>query len=172
MLELWDVLDENGNKVGRLHERGKPMKKGDHHLVVHIWIMNSKNEFLLSRRAQDRGYKWHTTGGAAIAGDDSLTTALKEVHEELGINLVPENGRLINRSYLPRFHDEGTFICDVWLFLQEVDLKDVVLQLDEVCDVMWADKSQITQLIESGIFVSVPHWYPYLDEIYKLGPSR
>ena len=32
MVELWDVYNEQGNKTGRLHERGKPMKAGDYHL--------------------------------------------------------------------------------------------------------------------------------------------
>ena len=50
MIELWDILDENGNITGRLHERGKPMVEGDYHLVVHVWIMNHKGEFLISKR--------------------------------------------------------------------------------------------------------------------------
>jgi len=41
MSELWDVLDIDGNKTGRIHERGKPMQKGEGHLVVLIWILNS-----------------------------------------------------------------------------------------------------------------------------------
>ena len=40
MAELWDILDENGNKTGRLHERGKPMNKGEYHLEVSVWIEN------------------------------------------------------------------------------------------------------------------------------------
>jgi hypothetical protein len=27
-MELWDILDENGNRTGRYVERGKPMKPG------------------------------------------------------------------------------------------------------------------------------------------------
>lgn len=31
---------------------------------------------------------WETTGGSAVAGDDSLTAALRETKEELGIDLA------------------------------------------------------------------------------------
>ena len=33
-MELWDILDENGNPKGYTHERGKPVRDGDYHLVV------------------------------------------------------------------------------------------------------------------------------------------
>jgi hypothetical protein len=37
MPELWDIVDEYGNKTGRLHERGTPMKNGEYHLArIHI----------------------------------------------------------------------------------------------------------------------------------------
>lgn len=36
MRELWDILDENGNKTGRLRERGTPMRKGEYHLVIQV----------------------------------------------------------------------------------------------------------------------------------------
>jgi serine/threonine-protein kinase len=36
MAELWDILDINRNKTGRLHERGKPMDAGDCHFIVQV----------------------------------------------------------------------------------------------------------------------------------------
>jgi len=36
MAELWDLYDEYGNKTGKLHERGTPLRAGEYHLVVHI----------------------------------------------------------------------------------------------------------------------------------------
>ena len=69
-MELWDVLDENGNKIGKTHERGKPMGHGEYHLVVDVWIINSRGEFLISKRTPtkypDPG-KWEPTCGCAIA---------------------------------------------------------------------------------------------------------
>ena len=40
MAELWDVLDENGLSTGRVHERGKPMNKGEYHLEVYVVYQN------------------------------------------------------------------------------------------------------------------------------------
>ena len=118
MAELWDVLDENGNKTGRLRERG-PMKKGEYHLVVNVWIMNDKGEFLISKRTPNKPFPnlWECTGGSAITGDDSLVTAIKEVKEELGITLDPKNGQLFKRD-IRHFEDGSGDFVDVWLFRQ------------------------------------------------------
>ena len=93
--ELWDVYDEDRNLTGRLHRRGDPLKKGDYHLVIHVWILNSRGEFLLTKRSPNKGFAnlWETTGGSALAGDDSLTAAIREVKEETGLRLDPGKGK-------------------------------------------------------------------------------
>lgn len=97
--EVWDIYDINRNKTERFHERGKPLTDGDFHLVVHVWKYNSAGEWLIDKRTpryenDDLGGKWETTGGAAVTGDDSLTAALREAKEELGIDLDPNDGEL------------------------------------------------------------------------------
>ena len=165
MIELWDILDINGNKTGRIHERGKPMQKGDYHLVVYVWILNSKGEFLISKRTPGIGWPnmWQTTGGSAVTGDGSLDTALKETREEIGIILPAENGELFKRYSKIHSNEGGGNLYDIWLFKQEVNIKDVVLQPEETCDAMWASKEKILELIKKGKFIP----YPYIDEFFK-----
>ena len=89
MLELWDIYDENRNRTERTHERGKPFSKGDYHIFVCIWIINSRNEILLTKRNPNKtpwGNYWECTAGCVIAGEDSLQGALREVAEEIGIS--------------------------------------------------------------------------------------
>jgi hypothetical protein len=43
-------------------------------------------------------------------------------------------------------------------------LSDIFLQTDETCDVMWADKEKIGQLIEAGLFIN----YSYLEELFEI----
>lgn len=166
-MELWDVLDEHGNKTGRLHQRGKPMQKGDFHRVVLVWIMNSKGEFLISKRTPGIGWGnlWQQTGGCAVAGDDSLTSALKETREELGIELNPENGQLF-REYAAHSNDAGGAFFDVWLFRQEVDLAAVVFQPEETCDAKWATQNDILKMFDEGTFLP-REFYPYLEDLFQ-----
>jgi len=166
MIELWDIYDINRNKSGRFHERSKPMKTDDYHLVVNVWIINSKGEFLISKRDSIvANGMWQATGGAAVAGDDSLTTALKEVQEELGIKLDALSGFLFKQYRFSHISFAGNAHCDMWLFRQDIDISSVVLQPGETCDAMWASKEIIKHMIDENSFMS--EWYPYLDELFE-----
>jgi 8-oxo-dGTP pyrophosphatase MutT (NUDIX family) len=171
LLEFWDILDDNRNPTGRLHERGKPLGQGENHLVVHVWIMNDSNEFLIAKRTPNKSFPnmWECVGGSAVAGDGSLTTALKETEEELGVTLDPENGKIF-KQYKRLCEDcsfggngGGDFV-DVWLFRQNVDISTVTLCPDETCDVMYAGKDIINRMIDEGTFIG-REIFSYIDEL-------
>lgn len=167
MAETLDILDENGAATGRYIERGKPMKKGEYHLVVFVWIINGKGEFLLSKRTPGIGWGglWQQTVGCAVAGETSLDAALRETREELGIELDPENGVLFKRYSMAHPNDDGGAFYNVWLFKQEVDLSTVIFQPEETCAAMWAAKRRIYGMFDDGTII--PHeFYPYIDELF------
>ena len=147
--EIWDVYDINRNHTGRTHRRGDPLPKGDYHLVVFVWIMNQKGELLITQRSSNKGfpYIWECTGGSALQGDDSITAAIREVKEETGLTILPEYGELVIR--LPP--GENAF-ADVWLFRQDFDIREVVLQEGETCNAKWATKESIRKMIKTGEF--------------------
>ena len=166
--EIWDILDADGNKTGRFHERGRKMAAEDYHLVVHVWKHNGRGEWLIDRRTNrgtDIDGKWETTGGAAIAGDDSLTAALREAKEELGLDLDPEAGVLFHHV-ASRADDGRTWIQDAWVFEHDCALEDVRFQESETCDVMWATADKIREMMAAGDFLD--EWfYPYFDEMME-----
>lgn len=157
--ELWDVYDENRRPTGRLHHRGESLKPGDYHLVVHVWIRDSLGRYLLTRRSSNKGYGglWESPGGAAQAGDDSLSACLREIHEETGLTLEPEQGRVVE-SYRG-----DHYFCDVWLFKQDFSLEDVVLQAGETCDCRYAFREEVLELHRQGLFVPFEHLEKILD---------
>ena len=165
MPELWDIVDEHGRKTGRFHERGVPMKAGDYHPSVSVWIVNSRGEFLISRRAPAPGRHavgmWEPTGGAVVAGEDSLTAALREVREELGLTLEPEQGRVYKSYTYPHSNGDGAAYITVWVFRRDADLDEIVLQPEETSDVMWADADTIRSMMTEGRFIP----FDYFDDL-------
>jgi 8-oxo-dGTP diphosphatase len=162
-MEIWDIFDENGLPTGRTILRGQPLKQNEFHLIVDVWIKNAQGEYLISRRApfkEPEAGRWEPTCGCAISGDSSLEAALRETREELGVTLLPENGKMIKRI----FNREHGYIVDVWLFHQEVDIRAVVLQPGETDDAKWAVKDDIIHMQKSGTFIR-PRRIPYLDEL-------
>lgn len=155
--EQWDVYDENRVLTGRLHRRGDPLGAGEYHLAVHVWQRNAAGEFLLTQRAPNKGFPnlWECTGGSALAGDDSLTAALREVREETGLTLDPTKGRrMMSIQGFDRF-------TDVWLFENEFDLDAVALLPGETVDKMRATKEEILRMWHNGLLAP----YVYIEEL-------
>ena len=156
--ERWDVLDEQRQPTGRTHPRGIPLPQGDYHLVVLVLLQNDKGEFLITCRAPCKGYPnmWEFTGGSALAGDDSLQAALREMREETGIALDPACGRVVATE---QWSDS---FCDIWLFHQNFDPSSVVLQEGETTAAMAASREKIIRMDREGEFI------PFTPALKKL----
>jgi 8-oxo-dGTP diphosphatase len=150
-MEVWDVYDKNRNKKNKIHVRGTPLAVGDYHIVVHVWIRNKKGEILLTKRHQDKPHPnlWECPGGSILAGENSLDGAVREVKEEIGINLSRSNGKLIKSERRDVYND----FYDVWLFNQSIDITKTILQEDEVSDIKWVTKSELESMNNSNCIV-------------------
>ena len=155
-MELWDLYTENRELTGRTHIRGEEIPEGYYHLVVHVWIKNNKGEYLISQRSATRPtfpLMWETVGGSVLAGEDSLTAALREVKEEVGLDLQPNAGCLLFtrvRSVIDG--KQYSDIADVWLFHYDENTA-TPLPTDEVAQSQWMTVSQIRNLLDSGKLV-------------------
>ena len=147
--ELWDVYDENRKLTGRLHQRGKQLTSGDYHLVVHVWMQNDQGQFLLTKRSPNKGFPnmWESTGGSAIAGDNSLAAALREVKEELGISLSEAELELLD------VYKHKKYFMDIYVVRKDVEDDEIILDENEVINWTWASESEIEKLIEAGKMV-------------------
>ena len=96
--EIWDLYDENRKLLGKDHVRGEQLPIDGYHLVVHVWIRNAKGEYLISQRSANRPtypLMWECVGGLGVKGEDSLQGAIREIKEEVGVDLNPDNGQVL-----------------------------------------------------------------------------
>ncbi len=157
-MELWDLYTENRVKTGETHIRGNALPKDKYHLVVHAWIKNSDGKYLISQRSETRPsnpLKYECVGGSVLKDESSIGGAIREVKEEVGIDLTPEMGKLIF-SEVRKTIDGKVFndIRDVWLFKYdgEVNLKNATT--DEVKEAKWMTIDEIYELYSKGLMVS------------------
>ncbi len=166
--EIWDLYSENRELLGRDHIRGEQLPIDGYHLVVHVWICNSKGEYLISQRSATRPtlpLRWECVGGSVVKGENSLQGAIREAKEEVGVNLQPENGQVLftkvrKEIYGRRVND----IVDVWQFKYdgEIDLSNATT--DEVEQVKWMNRDQIRELFDKGVFVdSLEYFFTEVD---------
>ena len=156
-MELWDLYNKDRELIGKTHVRGEAIPEGCFHLVVHVWIRNKHGEYLISQRSANRPtfpLMWECVGGSVTAGEDSLTGALREVFEEVGVELSADCGRVVFSRVRDviggkRFGD----IMDVWLFDFDGDADLDAATTDEVADARWMRVEEIRTLYEEGKLV-------------------
>lgn len=151
-MEQWDLYDENRNKIGKVVNRGDKLADNEYHIVVNAWVINSKNEYLISQRAPTKSfpYKWECTGGSVLKDEDSIEGAMRELKEELGLTVDASTGVLIGSK--KRYYVGCPDILDVWLFKSDVPCDKLILQKEEVCNARWASAEDIMELIKEGKF--------------------
>ena len=169
--EIWDLYDENRKLLGKDHVRGEQLPIDGYHLVVHVWIRNSKGEYLIAQRSANRQtypLMWECVDGSVIKGEDSLQGALREVKEEVGVDLLPKKGHVILSDIKKiEFGKVVNKIVDIWLFKYdgEVDLSNATT--DEVAQVAWMNRSQIKELFDANMFVDTLEYF--FTEVEKEG---
>lgn len=169
-MEIWDLYNEKRELTGREHIRGEKIPTGYFHLVVHVWIRNSKGEYLISQRSASRPawpMQWETTGGSAVKGENSTSAAVREVKEEIGLDLISREGKLIF-SEVGRVVDGIKFddILDVWLWEYDGAVTLNRATTDEVAQAMWMNVEQIRALYDAGKLV---HSLGYFFEKIEMG---
>jgi 8-oxo-dGTP pyrophosphatase MutT (NUDIX family) len=159
-VETCDVVDQFGNRTGRVVSRGTQLATGEYYLVVHIWIRDENRNHLIQRRAlhlvSDPGI-WATTVGYVLAGEESIAGAIREVGEELGIQLFPVQLRLVDR------HTTNDRVEDVWLAELLRDQMDKPVLGSEVAEWKWVSRVDLERMVHQGDFFK----YSYLSNILK-----
>lgn len=167
-MEYWDLYDYRGNKKKKIAIRGTKLNNDDFHLVVNAWILNDKGEFLITQRSANKSHPlmWECTGGSAILGESSIDAAIREVKEELGIDVSRSKAIFIGSSR--RFYDSCPDILHVWLFKIEGKVPKIKIQEEEVNDVMWASRGKILELFHNGKFEA----NSFFDKVLDINNSR
>lgn len=147
-MELLDLYDDNGKKLGKTIKRGEKFEEGNIMLSI-IFIRNSANMFLIQKASKDRKNKYTSTGGHVIHNEDGLTTIIREVKEELGLDIKKEEIKKLDLIKYP----SRPCLINVYLLEKDVDIKTLTLQKEEVEEVKWMSEQEILSLINNDLFL-------------------
>ena len=160
-LEKWDLYTRDGLLTNKKMIRGDEIPDGLYHRVVHIWIRNNNGKYLINQRSEEcsqNKYMWECVGGSVISGEQSIDAAVREVKEEVGLEIEPATLRLaktIIRDKVKgkRYNDIlDVFVCEYNSDDSPIDLTHATT--NEVCDTRWLDFEQIALIFDKGFMVS------------------
>ena len=151
--ELFDVLDEKGNKTGITKPRSAVHRDGDWHKSVHIWIIRG-GELLLQRRCAKKDSYPNmldiSCAGHLSAGEDSITGAMRELKEELDLDVEPSQLELIGRvtqSVRPRPDFINNEFNDVFVLHTDKGVEDMKFQEEEVSEIFYLPFAEFRAMV-------------------------
>lgn len=98
---------------------------------------------------------WECVGGSVLKGENSLQGAIREVKEEVGVDLANIEGKIVFSETRKEFKD----ILDVWLFEYNGTISLEQATTDEVAQTKWLYPEQIKELYSSKQFVSTLEYF-------------
>ena len=178
--EMLDILDKEGNKIGKSERRDVVHQKGLWHRTVHVFMINSKNEVLLQLRSKEQlsfPSKWHLSAGGHIeAGQEPVNAAQREMEEEIGLALSLSEFKKIGTAKVIHEVKQSNFIdneyCDIFVVHKDVDIHNLKLQEKEVQEVRWIPMKDFQKFVTEGDpefvkAVSAPALFSYFENEVK-----
>lgn len=147
--EYFDVLDEDGNVIGK--ESRETCHNGSKllHPVIHVHIFNPDKKLLLQKRSKDKDIqpgKWDTSiGGHVMSGETTNNAIKREALEELGIKINFDKLIGIDK-YISESDVEKEYV-DSYAYFYDGRIKFQKSDIDEVC---FFDLKELENLIEKN----------------------
>ncbi len=175
---MLDIVGEDGMPTGETVERGKAHREGILHRSAHVWLVRRREgrvEILLQKRSARKesypGCYDISSAGHIPAGEGFLSSALRELKEELGVEA--EEGQLQycgqRKIYVEaRFHGQPFLdkqISNVYLLWLDREAEEFALQQEEVEAVRWFGFTECRELVRTG---GIPHCIAR-EELWLLG---
>ena len=143
-MELVDVYDDNGKPTGRVVPRGSKdevFSPNEHIAVSIIFIENSKGEYLIQKTSKEKGGDFSSTGGHVDKGESPDDVIIREVKEELGIDISNDKIEKLGFRLLDfpvRF---------LYYLKKDIDINSIKVQKNEVDDVYYMSEKEVKSLI-------------------------
>ena len=157
MEELIDIYDENRNRTGETTAReGAFMHEGEYMLYVLAIVEDVQGRYLITQRSLEKHWAagwWEVTGGGVLSGETSAQAVVREVGEEVGLDVSGESLEPVY-AYRNVDLDRGdNYIVDIYHFRLDVSDDDVTLQDSEAIACRFATWDEICEIADRGEFL-------------------
>ncbi len=173
MDERVNILDSDGNDTGKTALKSEAHKNGWFHPTVHIWFYTLDGRVLIQQRAANKETHpllWDVSvAGHVGAGENIEEAAVREVHEEIGIDIATDELKRIAVFKAIYKHSDELTDCEfhhVFLCQLQVPLKALTKQESEVADLALVPFLQFSE--ETWGLANIRKYVPHGAGYYKM----
>ena len=170
-MELLDIVDENNNLTGEFVDREIVHSEGLLHREVGVIVLNENNEILLEKRASTKKQspnKWDLCAGHIEAGDVPKNAILREVKEEIGIDIKEKDLKFLDVFRRDKKFKNGqhnnTYIY-IYIYKTNKKVEDYTIQIEELSEVKYFPINVIEKALEEKNSDYAFYDEPYIKEI-------
>lgn len=153
--EKIEITDEQGVPTDQVSTRLEAHQLGLWHRVTAIWILRGREAILTNclgnTKDLDLRGKWSTTVGGHVAmGEDVRASAVREIKEELGVVVEPNNLTFMcERQSRGYFHIQEAFLLN-WNLAPDA----FTIDNDEIVNLRWLSIPEYLKEYEKGLFIN------------------
>ncbi|MBQ3408323.1 MAG: NUDIX domain-containing protein [Clostridia bacterium] len=155
-MEYLDILDEKGNKTGKKDTRENIHKLGLLHSEVAAFIYTDTGKVILQKRKSNKATYagvWSVTGGHVLAGENNEEAILREIKEELNLNIEKEKVIFVTTYKSKKVKDDvinNKFFSIYNVEISENQFETIKIQKEELEDIKLFSIEEIESIMNSG----------------------
>ena len=152
-MEYLDILDENGNKTGEKDTRENIHKLGLLHSEVATFIYTDTGKVVLQKRKSNKATYagvWTVTGGHVLAGENNEDAIIREIKEELNLEIKNEKVTFVTTYKSKKVKDDiinNKFFNIYNVEICESQFKKIKIQKEELEDIKLFSIDEIENIL-------------------------
>ncbi|MDQ1088257.1 NUDIX domain-containing protein [Siphonobacter sp. SORGH_AS_1065] len=156
-MELFELYNEQNLPFWQTKIRSDVHRDGDWHRSTEVWVINQNQELLLNLRHPDKDLfanLWDVCiAGHLMPGENYRTAAIREVKEELGIQVPSSALHFVDVWTMDGF-DAKTQSFDreftgVFVWKTQLELSSFTPQAEEIAELKYVSLTEVRQMLEN-----------------------
>lgn len=154
-MEYLDILDENGNRTGKRDARENIHKLGLLHAEVAAFIYTETGKILLQKRKSNKATYagvWSITGGHVLAGENNEDAIVREIKEELNLDIENERVTYVTTYKSKKIKDDivnNKFFSIYIVQINKEEFKKIKIQNEELEEIKLFSMAEIENILNS-----------------------
>ena len=155
-MEYLDILDEDGKITGNKDTRENIHKLGLLHSEVAAFIYTDTGKVILQKRKSNKATYagvWSVTGGHVLAGENNEEAIIREIKEELNLNIEKEKVIFVTTYKSKKVKDDvinNKFFSIYNVEISENQFETIEIQKEELEDIKLFSIEEIESIMNSG----------------------
>lgn len=149
-MEYFDVYNCKREFQNKTLPRGTVLSNDEFNQGISVWIFSDNNKVLITQRCELKSHPlmWEVPGGCSLAGETSIQTVIREIYEEIGLQVEEKNLIFLSTQIY-----KNQFV-DIYKLKFNINISNLVLQKEEISQAKLVSFDEFENMIDKNQIVN------------------